>query len=200
MNSLAHRYLEFGTAQPEPFGEIDVPDDTLEDLQLASFDAGYQAGWEDAAKAQTATAEKSAEDIAQNLQDMAFSHREAYQKLSASMQPLLSQIVNKLLPEAAQKLVGLHLIEELDRLMEIHAETAIEIAVCPENVEDLQELLADAASVPFTIAAEPSLSLGQAYLRVGQSERDINLDAVLSGISEAIEAFYDQTTQEIASV
>jgi len=198
MNSLSHRYPELGEPDAPVPAEATVPNDALEDIQLASFDAGYQAGWDDAAKAQTSTADRAVIDVAQNLQDMSFSHREAYLKLSAAMKPLMTQIVEKLLPQTAKQLVGLHVVDQLSTLMDSHVETAIEIAVAPDAVEELRALLDDMAPVPFTLTAEPSLSAGQAYLRAAKEEREINLDAVLGSISDAVEAFYAQIKKEIS--
>ena len=197
MASLSHRYRELG----DPL-DVDVPagavaENALEDMQLASFETGYQAGWEDALKAHERDAETAAVGIAQNLQDMSFTHREAYLKLCAGMKPLLKLIVEKLLPPVAQKVLGAHLLELLVALMDDRAETAVEIVVAPENLTDLKAMLADMAQVPFALSSDPSLSGGQAYLRAGQIEHEINLDAVLSGISEALEAFFDQNQEEM---
>lgn len=200
MNNLAHRYLELGERHLQPAPEIDLPKDALEDMQLMSFDDGYQAGWEDAITAQKVTAEKDAEGISQNFQDLAFSHREAYEKLRISMRPLLLQIVNKLLPESARQLVGLHLIEKLSQIMENYAETAIEIAASPENMEQLNSVLENLITLPFKIVSEPNLTAGQVYLRIGQCEEEINIDAVINGIADAIEAYYNQTSEETSNV
>lgn len=198
-SSLSHRYQDFGSNIAKAPSEIGLPEDKLEDLQLASFDSGYQAGWEDATKAEVSKADRAVIDVAQNLQDMSFSHHEAYLKLNAAMKPLFSQIVDKLLPRVSRQLVGLHIVDQLTVLMDEHAESAIEIAVAPENHDELQAVLSEMLRMPFSLVAEPSLSGGQAYLRVATTEREINLDAVLSGISEAIDAFYDQTKQEMAN-
>lgn len=197
MASLSHRYFDLGSAESKAPQQISIPDDTLEEVQLASFETGYQAGWEDAAKAQASNADRAVIDMAQNLQDMSFSHHEAYLKLSSAMKPLFSQIVDKLLPKVARRLVGMHIVDQMTELMDSHAETAIQIAVAPDNLDDLQALLSDMVRVPFSLSAEPTLGSGQAYLRVGTAEREINLDAVLSGISEAIGAFYEQTKEEM---
>ena len=197
MDSLAHRYPEFGQGDTTK-ADIPMAEDALEDIQLASFDAGYQAGWDDAAKAQISGSDRAAIDVAQNLQDMSFTHHEAYLKLSAAMKPLFVQIVEKLLPQAARQLVGMHIVDQLTKLMDAHAQNAVEIAVSPESAKELQELLEGTARVPFTLRAEPTLSSGQAYLRATNQESEIDLDAVLTGISEAVEAFYDQTKTERA--
>lgn len=199
MTSLSHRYPDFGTVHPPSLGGegAAVSDDTLEDIQLASFDAGYQAGWEDAVKANTTDVDRAAVNMAQNLQDMSFSHHEAYLKLSSAMKPLLRQILDRLLPKSARQMVGMHILEQLTDLMDGYADKAIEIVVSPNNLDDIQNLLNDMVRVPFALSADEALTNGQAFLRVGEAEREINLDAVLSGISEAVDAFYDQTKEEM---
>lgn len=197
MASLSHHYRDLG-APIDPTGPLTAEeDDALADMQLVSFDKGYQAGWEDALKAHERDAGTAAVGIAQNLQDMAFTHREAYLKLSSAMKPLLSLIVQQLLPPVAQKVLGAHLLEQLASLMDTHADAAIEIVVSPDNLADLQALLSDMARLPFTLTGDPQLGGGQAYLQVGNAEQEINLDAVLSGISEALEAFFDQSKEEM---
>ena len=197
MTTLSHRYRDLGALVPPDLSEAAADEDAIENIQLAAFENGYQAGWEDAVKAQAKDAGTAAAGIAQNLQDMSFTHREAYLKLSAAMKPLLMLMVNRLLPPLAQKMVGAHILEQLVDLMDAQAENAIEIAVCPDNLDDLQEMLSDMARVPFTLSPDPILDTGQAYLRVGGAEQEINLNAVLSGISEALDAFFEQTKEEI---
>ena len=51
--------------------------------------------------------------------------------------------------------------------------------------------------MPFTLTPDPLMAGGQALLRVGDQEREINLGAVLSGVSEAVEAFFEQTKQGV---
>ncbi|MGB3243205.1 MAG: hypothetical protein WBB25_01620 [Sulfitobacter sp.] len=199
MGSISHLFCDLGTGYP-PTGNLPltpVEHDAMEEMQLASFDTGYQAGWEDALKAHEKNAEQATIDIFQNLQDISFTHHEAYLKLSGSMKPLLSQIVGKLLPQVAQKVVGVHILDQLTELMDSQAGTGLEIAVSPTNLDELQSMLSEMVQLPFTLVPDTSLSGGQAYLRIGGSEREINLDAVLSGISEALEAFFEQTKEDI---
>ena len=198
MVSMSHHYRNLSHAGKDEATAQPVVDDVLEDMQLASFDTGYQAGWDDALKAHEQDASQAASGIAQNLQDMSFTHQEAYLKLSTAMKPLLSLIVDKLLPQVAHQVVGIHILDQLSDLMDSHADTALEIAVCPDNLDDLQAILADIVRIPFTLSPDPTLGKGQAYLRIGTSEQEINLEAVLSGISEALEAFFEQTKEEIS--
>ncbi len=198
IHSIAHRYRDFGSSlsEDEDAPESALPEEQVEDLQLASFDAGYQAGWEDALKAQQESSGQATINAAQHLQDMSFTYREAFLKLSEAMQPLLSQIVHKLLPEVSHQVLGVHILQQLNALMEANAENAIEIVVSQSEEEGLQEALKNVAGVPFEIRADPVLLPGQAFLRVNNAEREINFKHVLEGISDAVEAFYDQTKLE----
>ena len=170
MSSLAHRYHELGADMVDGSPEASIEEDALEDIQLASFDAGYKAGWEDSAKAQTNSAQNAAVDVVQSLQDMSFTHRDAYLKLNAAMRPLLEKIVDSLLPLAARDMLGVHLVDQLGAMMDAHAEQSIEIAIHPDNIDRVSELLADVTHVPFALVAEPTLGAGQAYMRAASGE------------------------------
>ncbi|MBD3665522.1 hypothetical protein H9Q16_16435 [Sulfitobacter sp. TSTF-M16] len=193
MPSLSHRYRDFGASEDGASLAVEGAHSAAdEDAELEAFDTGYRAGWEDAVKALEGGTDAAARGIAQTLQDMAFTLREATAHLHAAMQPLMQQIVNKLLPKIARPVIGAQIIEQIGLLTEQTAEYAIEITVAEDSLEGLQDLLGDQTIGPFTLAGDPKLRIGQAYLRVNQTEREINFDAVLAGISEAFDAFYDQ--------
>lgn len=193
--SLTHRYTDFGSLSASQSGTF--PDtDTLEDAKLEAFENGYQAGWDDALKAHASEQSKMTSDIALSFQELSFTYREAQVKLMASMAPLLEQMVEKLLPEMARKSLGAHVVQQLTELSGKQAESAIEIAVAPANLQSIEDLLSAQAKLPFEVVCEPSLSSGQVYIRAGKSEREINLDAVIDGISEALTAFLYETKKE----
>lgn len=194
--SLSHRYHDFAALSEGHDGPLELSEDLVEDAKLLAFEGGYQAGWEDAAKAHETARDRVAADFAQNLQDMSFTYHEAYSKLSSAMQPLLLQIITKLLPDLRTKTLGAHILDQMNKLVKDQADNAIEIAVSPANLDTLDEILSLGTNVPFLITAEPALGDGQVYLRVNKEEREINLDAVTSGISEALDAFFQETEQE----
>lgn len=194
---LSHRYQDFSASNgAQDPSTTAIPENDVEDMQLASFEAGYQAGWEDAIKAQKGSSGQAAIDVAQNLQDMSFTHRDAFLKLSKAMQPLLMQMVDKVLPNVARQVLGLHILQQINSVMEDQAATALEIVVSPDQEESIAALLKAQAKVPFTLRADPLVGPGQAQLRTNSNGQDINLDAVLSGMSDAIQAFYQQPDLE----
>jgi len=146
----------------------------LENERLASFETGYSAGWEDAVKAQADDQTRVSSDLAQNLQDMSFTYHEAVAHLNKSIEPLLQDIVAKVLPQMAKETLGMQIVEQLAELA--RAQTGV------------QE--------PFEITSEPSLGDGQAYIKFGPAEREIDTGQLIEGIQSAMTAFIHQNNKE----
>lgn len=196
MMSVSHLYENFSRRTASPKQGAGQTEEELEDAKLNSFEAGYQAGWDDAVKAQGDTDAKLTEEFMQNMQDLSFTYHEAYSKLSIGMKPLIAAILTRLLPQIAEQSLAPQILEQMNSLITEQSGSILEIAVAPEKHAVLEVLLQDQTSIPFTLTAEPALSSGQVYLRAGQVEREINLDAVLEGVSGAIEAFFHTAEQQ----
>lgn len=192
----SHLYQNFSVVTAQGGEAPDIGDEQRETEKLNAFEAGYQAGWDDAVSAQGESDARLTEDFVQSVQDISFTYHEALAKLTLGMKPLLTALMSRLLPEIADRGLVLQIAAQLGALLENESGGLIEIAVSPEKSGIVKELLDGLTSVPFTIAAEPALSSGQAYLRAGQTEREVNLDQVCAGISEAIDAFFQTTEQE----
>jgi len=194
--SVSHLYQNFHGRLSTPKDAATSTDEALDDARLDSFEAGYQAGWDDAVKAQGDTDAKLTEEFVQSIQDMSFTYHEAYRKLSVGMKPVMAAIVTTLLPKVAEQAVGLQIMDQLTELMANESNTLLEIAVAPEKRQLVEQLLSNQVAVPFTVTEETALSSGQIYLRAADAEREINLDAVFEGISTAIDAFFHTAEQE----
>lgn len=194
--SLSHRYRNFGGAKPSDEPREELSTEATEDQQLQSFENGYQAGWDDAVKAQADSVAKVSADFGQNLQDMSFTYHEALSKLTLSMKPVMAEIVDKLLPSLMRGSLGVHIVDQLMEMVKEQPSQPIEIIVAPSQVETIQDIAGDKLADPFEVVAEQSLGDGQAYVRIGSVERSIDLDAVLTGVGEAIAAFFHEAEQE----
>ncbi|MCV3269884.1 FliH/SctL family protein [Roseobacter sinensis] len=194
--SLSHRYRNFGGPKAPEAKESDANVAVSEDQQLEAFEKGYQAGWDDAVKAQADSVTKISAEFGQNLQDMSFTYNEALSKLTLSLKPVLTEIVDKLLPDMAQRTLGPQIVDQLMDMIKQQPHQPIEIVVAPSNVETIQSLAEDKLSEPFEIVTEPSLGDGQAFVRIGEVERSVDLEAILSGVREALTAFFHETEQE----
>ena len=194
--ALNRRYRDFGPEVSDGAPETAMPQDALEDMRLASFDAGYQAGWEDAVTAHAQESERTASAVAQNLQDLSFTCHEAFLKLTAASRPMMAQVVETLLPQIARRALGAHLVEQIAQLAADHAGGTFEIVVSPDQRDEIDALLKGAVQVPFTVGTDRLLTPGQGYLGVGGQEREIDLDAVVSAMGAAFDAFYDDIQKE----
>ncbi len=194
---LAQILEDFGTYDATPGVTIQLSDVALEEQRLEAFENGYKAGWDDAITAQGDDQTRIATDFARNLQDLSFTYHDAFNQLTKAIQPLLTQIVSKVLPEMAHATLGAQVVEQLTDMARTQAGEPVEVVVSPANATSISALAEQDLGMPITIVEEPSLGEGQVYLRFGQTEREINLDQVLGGISEAVDAFIHQTEQEM---
>ncbi len=168
----------------------------LENERLASFETGYSAGWEDAVKAQADDQTRVSSDLAQNLQDMSFTYHEAVAHLNKSIEPLLQDIVAKVLPQMAKETLGMQIVEQLAELARVQTGAAMQITVSPTNLEAVENLVGEALQEPFEITSEPSLGDGQAYIKFGTAEREIDTGQLIEGIQSAMTAFIHQNNKE----
>jgi flagellar assembly protein FliH len=190
--TLSPLYQDFGGLQTPS----DPPKAQNEEAALKSFEDGYQAGWEDAIKAQADTQSAIREEFAQSLQDMSFTYHEALFKLTSGMQPLMTELLEKLLPAVAKGALVAHLSEQLETLVKDMAEQPIEIVTSPENQIAIESLMPEGHDHPFRPSFDPTLSPGQAFLKIGQSERSIDLDQVIQGIETAMSAYFFEMEQK----
>lgn len=173
---------------------IDAED--LENLKMRSYDSGYNAGWEDAAEAQAKDQSHIGVELAKNLQDLGFTFHEARIQVMKSLEPLLMEIVIKVLPEIVSKTVAQTAVEELLLFAEAVIDAPIEIVVAPTNLPALDTLLNATTTVPAKLVKEPTLGPGQVILRAGQSEKHINLDQAIEKIANAIRSIYQINEKE----
>ncbi|MFK7834715.1 MAG: hypothetical protein AB8B60_00715 [Sulfitobacter sp.] len=196
MISVSHLYSDLSAFKAADSAIPQMLDEEVEDAKLSSFEAGYQAGWEDAIKAQDHEETKLTADFVQHLQDLSFTYQEAYAKLTAGMQPLIMRMIKTVLPEAIHQGLGVQLVNQINGLLDAQSENVIELAVAPEKYASVDALLKEHMTIPFAITQEQSLSAGQVYLRVNKAEREINLDAVLVEVTQAVDAFFYAVTPE----
>lgn len=194
--SLSHKYQDFGSFRKTSPAPSEVNVEAFEDEKLQSFEDGYQAGWDDAVKAQSDDKARVSAQLDQSLQEMSFTYHEALTKLTSTMKPMMEQIIEKLLPEMARETLGAHIVEQVTDLLRNNSGHPIEIVVSPNEEAVIEALLSTELSAPFALATEPALGPGQAFVRIGQREREIDIASVVTGISEAVSAFFHHSHQE----
>ncbi len=163
----------------------------LEDEKLASYDKGYSAGWEDAVEAQSGDQTRMRADLARNLQSLSFTYHEARSHILKAVEPLMLQIVGRLLPEIARETLAPFVLETLMPLAEGLADAPITLVINPAARPAVEALLKQATGLPLVISEEPTLSEGQVYLKLGSVETHIDLDRATADIAAAVRGFFD---------
>lgn len=194
--SIAHLLEDFGSG-PDTH-TISMSDVSLEEQRLQAFENGYKAGWEDAVKAQNQDAARISTTFAANLEDLSFTFQEAQSSLMSALRPLLTGMVASVLPRLAHDTLGARVIETLTDMARSATSGGAELVTSPNNVEALEKLLQDNDMLSAKVTAEPSLGEGQVHLRLGTSEREIDLDTVLSQIGTALSGFLDDQPTDTA--
>lgn len=175
---------------------VTLEQNALEEAKLASYEQGYSAGWEDAAAAQSGDQARMRADIARNLQSLGFTFQDARVHILRSVEPLLGDIVGRLLPALAREALAPMVRETLMPLAESLAEAPVTLILNPASREAVEVFLAKTTGLPLTIVEEPSLGEGQVYLKLGDAEARIDLDAAVSAITAAVQGFYSLVEED----
>jgi len=162
----------------------------LEEAKLASYDQGYSAGWEDAAAAQSDDQSRMRADLARHLQALGFSYQEARMHVLKAIEPLLTDIVGRLLPDLARETLGPVVLEALMPMAEAMADTPVTLVLNPASRAAVAQLLEQATGLPLILQEEPTLGEGQVYLRLGGSETEVDLDRAIADITAAVRGFF----------
>lgn len=195
--SIGHLLEDFGDFKSA--APVTLTDVTLEERRLAAFESGYEAGWDDCLKAQSESSQRVSSDLAQNLHELSFTYQEAYASILKSLEPLLRGMVDAVLPQAAQKTLGVRIAGMLQDLAKEHGQQPVQIVTAPANSAAVEELIAtDDLPLPVMVEDEPSLGDGQVLIRIGGTEREIDLSEVLAEIDRSVTGFFEENQKDIA--
>lgn len=194
--SISHLLEDFAT---EPGAQnISISDISLEEERVEAFETGYKAGWQDAVKAANEDADRVSSDFAGNLQDISFTLAEAQRDLLAALRPLMTNMVNSVLPQLARKTLGDRVLETLDAMAHTAVTGPVRLITAPGNAEALQSLVEDRELQNVIIEIESSLGDGQVHVRAAGGEQEIDLDAVLKQIEVAVTGFFEDHKKDTA--
>lgn len=163
----------------------------LEESKLESYEKGYTAGWDDAAAAQTQDQKHASAELARNFQTLDFTYQEARTHVLMAIKPLLNALVGSLLPELARDTLAPTVLETLMPIAESLADAPITLVLNPHARVAVEVMLKDATGLPLHIIEEPSLGEGQVFLRVGDTETEVNLERAINDISLAVRNFFE---------
>lgn len=194
--SIAHLLNDFGSlSQGHPVAITDV---SLEEERLEAFEKGYQAGWDDCVKSQVEDGRRITADLVQNLQDIGFTYEEVHAAIMGSMQRLLQQVTETVLPTLSHAMLVPQVTEILQGLLELHGRQSVQITAGPDDLAILRRLSGDLPDIVCTMTEDRSLASGQVCVRLGESERVLDMPDVLLRIEQAISGFFQENQRTVA--
>ncbi len=178
-------------AKPAKVQTVVLDAGALEEEKLASYDSGYRAGWDDASAAQSDDQNRITADLARNLQTLGFTYHEARSHILKAIEPLMLQIIGRLLPEIARETLGPFVLETLMPLAESLGDAPVKLILNPASRAPVEALLEQATGLPVVIEEEPTLGEGQVYIKLGSLEAEVDLDRATADIAAAVRGFFD---------
>jgi flagellar assembly protein FliH len=122
------------------------------------------------------------------LQELSFTFHEARAHVMRALHPLLDAIVEQALPDILHQTLGQRLKAEIEDMAIAEADGDISLLVAPGHAEAAGTLLGDITAMPFDVAEDPALAAGQIHMRLGRSEREIDLSVVMTTLRDALGA------------
>ncbi|MCB2135644.1 MAG: flagellar biosynthesis protein [Rhodobacteraceae bacterium] len=169
---------------------IELGQSELEECRLTAYEQGYSAGWDDAVAAQDREVARLRSDLGASLQEMSFTYEEARGHVLRALEPLLSDMVAKVLPAIAHETLVPMILDELRPAAADLGQTPVTVIANGVNRALLEKLLVEPAKFPILLKDEPSLSDGQVFLKFGKIDKRIDLDSVIAAITKAVRGFF----------
>ena len=151
----------------------------------AAYDEGYTAGWQDALAAMRDEDEMRRAAALDAVQAISFTYTEAHAALESAFLALSDQLLNQLLPQAAQLGLPALLRAELHRIAQQGAAMPVELHCAPASSATLRAITDTVQGVEIRIIEEPAYSDAQLSLRLGAQQRDIDFDSLTKQIRAA---------------
>lgn len=188
MSSLAHLFEDFTLSLSEDTG------DGIADL--AGFDDGYKAGWEDATTAHKKTQDKLQSDLSQALQASAFTFQEARVHVLSALKSLITGLVRQTLPDAMFRQQGALVAEALHQLISDHAPQSVVLHTPPSDRANIELLLPADPSLDLKIVDDDSLISGQCRFAFDGHETELDLPEVLHAMQQLVADYFSQLPKE----
>lgn len=178
----------FTGSEPKTQPAAPEPED-LQEVKLAAYEDGYKAGWDDAVAAEAENRERVGADFAKTLQEIAFAYHEARAHVLSALGPLLSAMVERVVPHIAEAGFARTVVETALPMAETAADHPLTLRVCPENRDALEAVIGSDPGFPLTIVEDDTLGPGQALIASDTRECEVDIDGMQAAIRTALEEF-----------
>lgn len=165
--------------------------------QLASYEAGFQAGWDDAVKANQSAQSYVSSALSKNLEAAEFQLIEARGKMEQTLAGLLKEIVSALFPGASSAALRSTLEDRLLSSLTTALPDQISLRISPEDKPCVTRLLQQTEGASQVhLRLDENLSLGQAYIETGPQTEKIDIAETVESLLDTISLPTSHSAQE----
>ena len=166
---------------------------------LAAFDQGYNAGWDDARKA----VEHGSAEQRRELIDLLSRHTSAAQDartaVLADLRPIITSIADILVPQIADQSFGPHLAQFVFDQINTYQPPNVVITVNQADFDSVQAALQHTDFAGCTVQIDPAIRPQQACVGYAGSEVEFNFQDAKTEIQTALASFLSQSITKDAS-
>lgn len=167
--------------------------------RLSAFEQGYQAGWDDAMSSASEDNQRITSDLESQLKDLSFGFHEARMHVLTGVSDLVRTVISNLVPRIGAEILPDLVAESLRDLMEEAASQPIILRISSQNRQAIEQALPADPGFPITIEESADFAPGQVAFIMGQSERQLDLDACFERIQEDVAAFFTENERQLAN-
>ena len=194
--AISHLLEDFSVTDPSEGASKLMSEVALEDQRLASFEQGYSAGWEDAVQAQIEDHSRVTGVLARKLEDLSFTYHEALTQMLGSVEPVFRSLVESVLPDLLAQTFSQHIVEHLCDMARDRAAQPVTLVVPSGAGAALKPALAQNFTMPVEVVEDPTLGPGQANMRIGPAERELDSSHFMDSLRKTIDSFLYQLTED----
>lgn len=183
--------------RPKLNGRRTAEIDDAEKINLEEFERGYQAGWDDSAKAYHENTANFTSELRDHLMDLSFTYQDAKTEILSGLNPLLEQISTLLLPEMARCGFAEYLKSQIKNIAEKSASPSVTITMNPDQIASVEPVFSGDLGIQFDIISDEGTPENLARLQFQNHEMDIDLSECIAGIQDTISSLCSTTNKKV---
>lgn len=180
----------------EPPAPAEQATAALEEMKLDAYERGYVAGWEDSERQAEREALERRAMVERQLEALNFTYHDARGHVLRAMEPVLSAMLETMIPEVARAALIPEVITRLLPLAQDLSEAPVTLRISKGCRADFETALAGLVLPPLELRECADLGPGQAEIAFDQKETRVDLAEAADALRRAISSFYQIQTEE----
>jgi Flagellar assembly protein FliH. len=176
--TLSRVKLEAFEADVEREEKISLDAVELEAAQLAAYEKGYAAGWDDCGASRLTEETSLREEILKGLQDLTKDHGKLRQEFVNAVEALLNAMLEKVIPEIRKASIEEFIIQNLNDIL-AENENSPCLTVHPNMIEIVKSIVSENTD-HIRIIGDASYDIGQVEISFGDGGISADFEKIFS--------------------